>query len=63
MTEDTPNRPQGMAKEKVPKLNIIPSNPRYKGATPEMVGKALMKAKPKKTDTARRPVKRVPSSI
>ncbi len=49
-----------MAERKVPRPDIVSSNPRYKGATLEMVGKALMKAKPKKKTL---PVKRVPSNI
>jgi len=57
MTEDTLNRPQGMAERKAPELAVIPDNPRYKGATPEM---ALLKAKRKPRPVGK---KRGPSSI
>jgi len=46
-----------MAERKAPELAVIPDNPRYKGATPEM---ALLKAKRKPRPVGK---KRGPSSI
>ncbi len=36
-----------MAEKKVPLLAIIPSNLRYKGTPPEMVGKTPLKSRPR----------------